>query len=177
MPATATRASNSRAKGGAALSGACGPQWAGRNAPKDCTSRLVAGRVTGGCLAHGVPEPKAPSSLASEAGVVTRAAFPETARVFGRIIQCRASDEGRYCRPRSILTVATADTVATERARTLRCAAAKAVGSFSNPSRPRDRFFLAGTSLTRRAETPTPGGAVDAHSSLTAEVFRLSERR
>ncbi|MEW8290641.1 MAG: hypothetical protein AB2672_08900 [Candidatus Thiodiazotropha endolucinida] len=24
--------------------------------------------MTGGCLAHGVPEPKAPSSLASEAG-------------------------------------------------------------------------------------------------------------
>ncbi|MCG8023575.1 MAG: hypothetical protein JAZ02_06285 [Candidatus Thiodiazotropha endolucinida] len=68
FPATATRASNSRAKGGAALSGACGPQWAGSNAPKDCTSRLVAGPVTGGCLARGVPEPKAPSSLASEAG-------------------------------------------------------------------------------------------------------------
>ncbi len=45
------------------------------------------------------------------------------------------------------LAVATADTVATERTRTLQCAAAKAVGSFSNPSRPRDRFFLAGTGL------------------------------
>ena len=132
--------------------------------------------MTGLCLAN--RSLRATDIVTSErSGVVTRAAIRETARVFGRITQCKASDEGRYCRSRSILTVATADTVATERARTLRCAAAKAVGSFSNPSRPRDRFFLAGTSLTRRAETPTPGGAVDAHSSLTAEVFRLSERR
>ena len=52
-------------------------------------------------------------------GVVTRAAFPETVRDFGRISQCKASDEERYCRPRTILTVATAGTVAIERTRTL----------------------------------------------------------
>jgi hypothetical protein len=68
MPATATRASNSRAKGGATSSGACGPQWAGHFVPKASDNRWKAGHVTGHRLALGLPDPKVPSSLVSEAG-------------------------------------------------------------------------------------------------------------
>jgi hypothetical protein len=42
LPATATRAANSRAKGGAARRGAWGTQWAGTNDLKDGISLLIA---------------------------------------------------------------------------------------------------------------------------------------
>jgi len=57
---------HSRAKGGAAPSGACGPQWAG-SMPEESDSlcrKPCDRRKTGA----GLPEPKAPSSLASAAG-------------------------------------------------------------------------------------------------------------
>jgi len=68
LPATVTRASNSRAKGGAASSGACGPRWSGIFARMSRHQTTTASLVTGECLAHVLPEPKAPSSLVSEAG-------------------------------------------------------------------------------------------------------------
>ncbi|MBW9273086.1 MAG: hypothetical protein K1563_05305 [Candidatus Thiodiazotropha sp. (ex. Lucinisca nassula)] len=57
------------------------------------------------------------------------------ARNVGRIIQCQASDEQRYYLHRTILTVATAGTVAIERTRIFERAAAKAVDPSSKQSR------------------------------------------
>jgi len=52
-------------------------------------------------------------------GVVTRAAIRETARVYDGISGLQRDYMFLYCRYRSILTVATACTVAIERTRTL----------------------------------------------------------
>ena len=54
LPATATRASNSRTKGGAAFSGACGPQWAGmcaRTPTSACKRKPCDRRMPGAWLA------------------------------------------------------------------------------------------------------------------------------
>jgi len=82
-------------------------------------------------------------------GVVTRAAVPETARTYDWISRLRRDFVFLYCRPRTILTVATACTVAIERPRILWRATALSRGSIfqTEPFWSQDRFILAGTRL------------------------------
>lgn len=71
--------------------------------------------------------------------VVTMATVPRIARDVGRIFQCQASDGQRYYHHQTILTVATAGTVAIEHARILERATAKTVDSYLNSHALRDR--------------------------------------
>ena len=118
-PPRQTRASNSRAKGGAALSGACGPQWAGCNDPKELHQPVESKPCDRRTPGAGLAWPEGALVTSKRSGVVTRAAIPLTARVCDWILRLQRDFVFLYCRHRTISTVATACTVAIERTRTL----------------------------------------------------------
>jgi hypothetical protein len=79
-------------------------------------SRKFCDRHTPGA---GIAWPEGALVTSKRSGVVTRAAIPLTARACDWISRLQRDYVFLYCRPRSILTVATACTVAIERTRTL----------------------------------------------------------